>query len=368
MKKRLYAALGMSLLLLVVAVSYFSKDTIAPKTLSESRLEKIQSEYDEGCFWTTLQFDDYTPAYDALSNTYFVVQDMESDRWEGVLTAEGCKLYSKKDSMWENRPEAVSSGHAFDLVLVDEENKEFKECKVVFTGMPVLSIDTVRKNARTLVEEDIEAWWGNFTLDSAEDGHQKVGASFKRRGATSYGLPKFSMRIELDDKLELLGMRKDDDWQLTGLYDDPGLIHNELSYTLWNQMAATNNVDKDETIKDEYVEVILDNEYMGVYLLQERFDAKKAQVTENDVIYKSWGFDYPDSVETLGRFAVQKYPDEATEETLTPLWDWCRCFWADEQLPYEEALEVIEYENTLDYTLFLDLTTATDNMRKNIYF
>ena len=368
MKKKLILLLGLTLVLLVLAVLYFDREKLVPRQISDERLWKVYQHYDEGCKEATLIFEDYVPAYDEESDTYFVVQDLSVNRWEGMLTAENAKVYSLEDPYWDMRAEAVAEGHVFDLIFMDNDNEEYRMTHVVFTGMPVLSIETTMKDAGTLAREDAESWYGRFTLDSIKDGHQTTKASFRRRGATSYGLPQYGIRIELEEKFELLGMRYDDDWQLNALYDDLGLIHNDLSFELWNQMAVSNSVEKDAAVDEAYLEVFIDDEYMGVYLLQERYDAKKAQVSEGDVIYKSWGFDYPESVDTVTRFVTQKYPDEITEETLSPLWDWCRAFWAAEEFTYEDALNLIEYDNTIDYTLFLDLTAATDNMRKNIYY
>ena len=70
-------------------------------------------------------------------------------------------------------------------------------------------------------------------------------------------------------------MEADEDWILDSLYADSSKIRNKLSFDLWNQMNsyAPNKYDND--LEMDYVDVYINNEYHGMYMLKEFFDRKK---------------------------------------------------------------------------------------------
>lgn len=95
----------------------------------------------------------------------------------------------------------------------------------------------------------------------------KIGIEI--RGSTSQQYPKKSYGLETRDSLgnnlnvALLGMPKDNDWILYGAYPDKSLMRNEFTYTHFAQMQPWSP-------RYVYVELMINNNYMGVYTLLER--------------------------------------------------------------------------------------------------
>ena len=321
-----------------------------------------------------LSYDDAGVAYDAGTNTIFIPQSMSEEYWEGrlKLPAGDGKIYFVEDVYWQNKSEAISIGHAFELYHVNA--KEYSVFNVVFTGMPIMNIQT----GEQVGPEEDRTWSGDvWVYDQYRTAGriQQAQCQYRVRGGSSREREKSSYKLELTDKkLSLLGMREDDDWILNALYDDTGLIHNKLSFAVWHEIATYNNVPNDEGVTCEYVEVFRDNEYIGVYLLTERIDQKTLSLGNRDILYKCRAERIPEehnytneNTDDLRPIFILKYPKDLTEEDWNPLKQWVNCFCKEEFETYEEGEKLLNMENAIDYNIFALLIAGVDNIRKNVF-
>ena len=87
---------------------------------------------------------------------------------------------------------------------------------------------------------------------------------------------------EETNSLPLLNMRDDDDWLLFGLYNEPLRIRNVMNHQLWQDIHTPYYIDEEEDamagIKTQYIELAVNNEYMGIYALCEQMDRKQLQL------------------------------------------------------------------------------------------
>jgi hypothetical protein len=124
----------------------------------------------------------------------------------------------------------------------------------------------------------------NYMTDPFNDYNGKIGIEF--RGSSSQGFPKKSFGFETWDvngneiDSSLLGMPKESDWILSASYTDKSLMNNYLTYDLARMMGWYAS-------RGQYVEVVINGEYQGVYILMEkikrdkdRVDIAKLQVTD----------------------------------------------------------------------------------------
>ena len=115
----------------------------------------------------------------------------------------------------------------------------------------------------------------NKSTDVANEFNGKVGIEL--RGQSSQGQPLRSYDIELRDAagLEvttpLLGMPPESDWVLYAPYMDKTMMRNYLAYTLTREMGRWAS-------RVRYVELILNNEYQGIYLLAEKIKRDSSRV------------------------------------------------------------------------------------------
>lgn len=107
----------------------------------------------------------------------------------------------------------------------------------------------------------------NNITDAYNEYNGKIGIEI--RGQSSQSFPMLSYTIELRDELgtdievPLFGMPKESDWVLYAPYTDKTLMHNVLAYTISNSLGHW-------AAHCKFVEVILNGDYVGVYVLMEK--------------------------------------------------------------------------------------------------
>jgi hypothetical protein len=84
--------------------------------------------------------------------------------------------------------------------------------------------------------------------------------------------PKKGYRLELSQRVSLLGMRTDDDWLLMAMYYDSPRMRIKLSFEFWRRLDETNPTAN--LPESEYVSLYINNEFQGLYLLAERNDRR----------------------------------------------------------------------------------------------
>jgi hypothetical protein len=97
------------------------------------------------------------------------------------------------------------------------------------------------------------------------------GSSSQELPKKQYGLTTLQADDTTNNNVELLGMPSENDWVLNGLAFDPSLIRDYLSYNLARMMG-------EYAPRTEYCEVVINDEYKGLYILQEKIKADSNRV------------------------------------------------------------------------------------------
>ena len=159
------------------------------------------------------------------------------------------------------------------------------------SNLPIFVINTNGQNVpdEPRIMADMGIIWNgdvnrNFLSDPFNHYNGKVG--IETRGASSAGFPKKSFDIELwdingnDIDSSLCGMPAENDWVLSAQYSDKTLLRGMLTFYLYRQMGWY-------APRFKPVELILNGEYLGIYILFEkvkrdndRVDISKLQVTD----------------------------------------------------------------------------------------
>lgn len=116
----------------------------------------------------------------------------------------------------------------------------------------------------------------NYSNQTNYSFEGKIGIEI--RGHSSQQFPKKQYGFETretngedDSDVSLLGLPKESDWVLSANYSDKSLMRNVLTYKLANEMGQYAS----RTI---YCELILNNEYRGVFVLEEKIKKNKNRV------------------------------------------------------------------------------------------
>ena len=142
----------------------------------------------------------------------------------------------------------------------------------VSSNLPILSIDTagmtivdaLRRPARL---KTFSCAQRNHLFALADDFSGRIGIEF--RGSSSQSFPKKPYGFETQDdtgdgmRVELLGLQAETDWVLHNPYSDKSLMRNWLAFEIGNRTGRYNS-------RARFLELVIDGEYLGVYLLLEK--------------------------------------------------------------------------------------------------
>lgn len=107
----------------------------------------------------------------------------------------------------------------------------------------------------------------NYLTDPFNNYNGKIGIEI--RGSSSQSFPKKQYAVETRDALgndldvSLLGFPEESDWILFAPYNDKSLMRDVITYKLASEMGRYAS-------RSKYCEVILNNEYVGIYVLLEK--------------------------------------------------------------------------------------------------
>lgn len=166
-----------------------------------------------------------------------------------------------------------------DTLIIMENNIEHT-IKVMQSNLPSISISL---NGTTLNEinngsKDIKYKNNSLvlnTLNKKEYDFNDDNVEIKGRGNFSWILPKKSYQVKLSKKQNVLGMEKAKTWLLIANYADCSLMRNKLVYDLAKDISMPYSQNS------EYVDLWIDGEFQGNYLLTE-----KVQINDNRVELK----------------------------------------------------------------------------------
>jgi len=96
--------------------------------------------------------------------------------------------------------------------------------------------------------------------------------SIRGRGYSSFGTPKCSYKIKFNKRTRILDFPEGKSWDLISNYIDKSLIRNHISFKLANLLNTS------YAPRSTFVELFLNRQYMGVFLLTEHITVSKSRV------------------------------------------------------------------------------------------
>jgi len=343
--------------------------------------------------------------YDRLSNTYMAsipeaafgkdyaaVITLDADSaWnqlkiEGTNIGEGSYIFQKVEGNKEYTLQAKKAQQA------DKSQQDIK-AKITFTFLPLLDFkgtfgyEFANGSLSLLAPDDTEpvttllkAKWRGGTTN--EEGRHK--RNYKIKTLKENGKSR---------DISFLGMREDNNWILDAGQIDLFRLRNHIATELWNDFAtkpyyASKEPKAKSGVDGKVVEVVLNNEYRGIYSLTEAMDRKELKLKKYDEktseihgqLWKAstwdktqfWEIekDYDNSKETWHGFET-KYPDI---EDVNPT-DYSTLYNAinfvvnsDDETFKREVGEYFDLPVLMDYHIFMEVIKPVDNCGKNMYW
>ena len=243
---------------------------------------------------------------------------------------------------------------------------------------------------------------GNISLLSPEAAEPTNSfAKVKWRGGSTNTADKHKRNYKIKtlnekgkkQEISLLGMREDNNWILDAGQIDLFRLRNRIATEIWNDFAtkpyyASKEPKTKSGVAGKVVEVILNNEYRGIYSLTEAMDRKELKLKKYDDknqefhghLWKvsSWDKaqfweidkDYDNTQETWHAFET-KYPDieDVNPTDYSPLYEAIDFVVnSNDETFKKEVGDYFDIPVLIDYQLFQETLKPVDNNGKNMYW
>lgn len=236
-----------------------------------------------------------------------------------------------------------------------EENPEYlpmDDSLYPYAGVPRLVIETENFAGIRDRETEIPSRMQIYGENSPES--EVFTLTVRGRGNSSFMMPKYGMKLELEDKVNLLGMPKSRDWALIANFGDKTHLRNYMMTRLSEWLGAR------WTPRMRFVEVYLNRNYMGLYLLSESVKVAKERVNidKNDTTFlvekeDSKKFDPPYVLTDNDYYYHIKSPKDPSPETEKLLLDFLNDFEHFIMHQYfRNCEEILKWIDLKDYLLF----------------
>jgi len=200
-------------------------------------------------------------------------------------------------------------------------------------------------------------------------------AEVKGRGNSSWQDDKRSFHVQLDAKMNLLGLGENKHWLLLGQSSDLTLMKNKLFYDLSGAMGLV-------YMQSDWVELVINNQHLGNYLLCEKINHSDNLALPTGLIYElDSNFDEDYRFKTTNGQPIMihthKYLDELDEPTLETIQARLQSFENAVVSPdFTTAFQgrrtryndLIDLESLVDYWLVQELSCNPSMFKNSTYF
>jgi len=187
---------------------------------------------------------------------------------------------------------------------------------VVLEKLPQLEITTVGGAAVDSKEDYVRA---TIRL-SGDNGTLEAEGKVRGRGNATWDYEKKPYKIKLDEKMSLCGFPADRDWVLLAEYCDKSLMR-----TAW-MCALSRLAGMPYTINYQHIDLTLNGEYLGIYLLADQVEraSHRVNISSDGYLFENDNYWYNEplyfSTATHHTYFTFKYPD-ADDEQITRISD-----------------------------------------------
>ena len=301
----------------------------------------------------------------------------------------------------------VTGGREYTLTATTAKGEKVT-AKMTFTGLPIVKL--YGKFGYDYSEGSISV----NEVDKPSSGLLSMKAKWRGGITNNSDKHKRNYHVKLKDadgnKLEqkFFGLRNDNSWILEACQVDMSRIRNRVLTDLWNDYSTPPYyIDQEKKAltgsRGQFVELILNGEYRGIYCMTENMDRKQMKLKkydeENGVVHgqlwksKDWSYavlmgripdadnnsafpkttpvNYNNKSESWEQYYV-KYPDFEDYGYTT---DWSTLYDAvkfvctsSNQDFYNQFEEYFDLPLVIDYYILMETILSTDNHGKNMFF
>lgn len=321
---------------------------------------------------------------DYVEKTFYVPLDMENDQWETLEFASADPAYQLifSDDFTKYDKKQLLKDNA-DIEFLIYTDTEFSTYHMRFTGLPVIDISTQGgiENQKEIAGQAV-FYDTNFStqgiVSSAYNGHVRGNMStlFPKKGYKMNLIRQKADGTVENNKLALFGMREDDDWILSALYNDDSKLREAVCIDLWSSMGAKNiYTNSTYNTAQTFVELIVDESYYGLYALKEPIDAKQLNLQADDYSYKR---EVPEDL-NADVFAKAENPEEHVlgfeikdgvldQEAWQPMAYYSQILNGSDEQFEQNVGKLLDEDNAMRLWLYIQVIAGYDQQKKNVYY
>lgn len=182
------------------------------------------------------------------------------------------------------------------------------------------------------------------------------------------------------------GMAASSTWDLISMYNDPLRIRTLVAHNLWTLMHMPGYIAQEPEAmpgaQGRYAEVFVNGHYSGIYTLAQTIDPELLDLkpfdgsirgelyvgkeAENAVIFTGLP-DYNDSLRFWAGYTML-YPQESDTTSWQNVYDFTNFVMNADSVDFNTDIWTkFDYQNYLDYFIFMNITRTSDNTGKNIF-
>ena len=356
-KKILFMLSIIFFLIFFIVRLYISNNLIFKENvITQQEFDKIISTKEEYKDFIDVKHNNESIPFDKVNN-YYLLSQVEGSKYNGHISIDKFEIDILKNNKSKN--EIISTND--NLVILAYNDKYYKIINLKLTCFPVIKLDE-SSNKVTIYDNDSEREVLNV---------QKHSMSYHIRGNSTAVSKKKSYKLNILDskgkkkKVSLLNMRNDDDWILNAMSTDRAYMLEKIGYNIWGKMSEFD-------IQLKYIELFINNEYKGIYYLQEPADFKTYNANNKSLLIsiKCWQTDikkpilFNENLEYKTLIDEFEFDSKINEEQQIEL---LRTFISDiREKGYSSKIKLnYDAENIANYSLFINLISAIDNTYKN---
>ena len=239
-----------------------------------------------------------------------------------------------------------------------------------YAGLPrlVIESDDFRQinNKETKVPAHLQFYGENGPSGQISD------LTIKGRGNSSFVMTKYGYKIKLVEKDSMLGMPKDKEWDLVSNSRDKSMLRNYITYQLAGILG-------DEYFpKCKFVELYLNRQYLGIYLLVEhvKVSENRVDIPKNDSSFlfektsatSTDGVMFTSSLGYIFKFRQPKEPSEESRALLENHIDDFEHFLRSQSIYKLDSIgKWIDVNDFIRYYWIQEFTKNIDGHRRSIF-
>lgn len=276
----------------------------------------------------------------------------------GIITPgdQECKLFFLKTDSLASLTDSAANND--DLCIIALKNGCYRKIKVSLTTLPVMELNGEFSHVDDS-DRDVLSGEGRLWGDPLNTSMQSFFVEWHVRGASAAKEDKKPWKLTVktargkNADANFLGLGSDDDYILNPMNMDDSFLREKTAMDIWNGAAGETSPNMS---KGEYVELIINGKYCGLYLLQRRVDRKYLSLDKDrDILIKGISTWKANTLRDAYEIDYSPYDTDMTYDILASLTDGF-------------SLKV-DPQSFIDTQLFLDALTACDNTGyKNMFY